>query len=171
MTDPYGRAEILSGGPGGPVPAARDAGRLDLDLDEPERDAAPDEPAYRPWRAALSGVLSAPSLALTGLVLAFLPFLGLSALMRLASALGSPDELPADGGAPDRDPMVTAMTGVSAGTALLGVACGMVALRRAEPADRTFRGIAGAAVLLGLFGALVHLVVSAVGGPDDGFFY
>jgi len=181
MTDQQGRPEILSGGPGEPADDPR-ADRWRADVEPPavlraERlESAEGEPADEParglgaWRAVLAAVVAPPALAITGLVLVFVPFLGLSALMRLTAALGMPESPPTDGSF-DGASLTTTMTGLAVGTTLLGMAAGLVALRRSEPEDRGFRAVAGAAVLVGLFGAAVHLAVSAAGGPGDFYMF
>jgi hypothetical protein len=174
MTDQQGRGEILSSGPGEPAEDRRadrwpaDAEPAVLRAERPE--SAEGEPADQParglgaWRAVLEAVVAPPALAITGLLLVVLPLLGLNALVRLAAALGTPENPPTDGSM-ETAPLTTAMTGLSVGTTLLGVAAGLVALRRSEPEDRGFRAVAGAAVLVGLFGAAIHLAVTAAGGP------
>jgi hypothetical protein len=167
MTEPNGRAEILSGGPGEPADI-RPASAWD-DLPDDYVDAEVSEPAEPPatpgpWRAMLGGLFGPESLAITGLILAILPSMAFTVLTSLAAAMAQPENEFPDGTTTRNEEYATAFTGLSAGLALLGVAAGVFALRSGGSASRATRGMAGAAVLLGVLTAAAHLAIKAMGG-------
>jgi len=183
MTDPQNRAEILSGGPGAPADR-RATGRWDreddhvddagiaLDLDTAHHDDE-DAPQHRftAWRALLSALFGPESLAVSGFVLAVLPSMSFTVLGTLATTLSRPDELSPDGSGPGRtEGYLTMITGLSAGLALLGVVAGFFALRRAGSLTPGQRGLAGAAVLVGLLVAVAHITIKVAGGAGDFYF-
>ena len=168
MTDPQGRAEILTGGPGEPVNRWEPT---DLRAGEPDQGGSQaEEPAARPgaWRALARGVFSPESLAVTGLVLAILPWFSVTVLSRLSAALALPETEPNEGFV-ELSQLARTIAGVSTAIALLGAVAGLVALRRAEPGSRVVIGLGGAAVLIGALAAAAHVMV-VVAGPAPGYY-
>jgi hypothetical protein len=120
------------------------------------------------WRGVLRGVLGPESLALAGLVLSILPWLGMTVLGRLGAAVAIKGDGPGDMYSESGDALATATVGFSAAVALVAVLLGVLALRRADTSRRATVGMAGAAVLVGVVGAALHLLTLAA-GPAPGF--
>lgn len=162
------RPEIIANGPGEPAWAPSQPGdspveRLDLDDDVPDEPAPARSGAVR---RLLGGALGAEALAITGLVLAILPLLGLTAISRLGASIVLDESARGDYGDTD---MATAITRLNAATALVAVALGVAALLRRGDAGRATRGTAGAAVLVGSVAAAISLLTAAA-GPTPGYF-
>lgn len=159
MTDAHGRADILSDGPGEPP------GERSGDWDEETHDAPRRSEA---WLVVVRAVFTPLALAVSGLVLAVLPWLGMTVIGRLAGAVTLPNDPELVWGGPTAIEITTAISGFSAAVSVLGVLLGALALYFADRAHRGTMGMGGAAVIVGLLGAVLHLLVVAA-GPVPGY--
>jgi len=166
------RPEIIANGPGEPawapsLPGDSPVDRLDLDVHEDARDD-PQPARSAAWRSVRDGAFGPEALAITGLVVAVLPLLGLTVVSRLGAAIAYDGVLP-DNTIPSDTNMAMTVTRLNALLALAAVALGLVALFLGRDASRATRGMAGAAVLVGSLAAGISLLI-AFAGPGPAYF-